>query len=90
MPTHHTFDRYPEEYIRVAGLAEDGRSPLFRTIRGRSGELTADALLHSRIRRISRRRALAAGIKMEIGCHPFRATDITDYLRYCRKLEITQ
>ena len=28
-----------------------------------------------------RRRALAAGIKTEIGCHTFRATGITAYLK---------
>jgi site-specific recombinase XerD len=44
MPTHHNLDRYLEEYIRAAGIAEDRKSPLFRTTRGRSGELTANSL----------------------------------------------
>jgi integrase/recombinase XerD len=29
MPTHHNLDRYLEEYIRAAGIAEDRKSPLF-------------------------------------------------------------
>jgi integrase len=37
-----------------------------------------------------RRRALAAGIKAEIGCHTFRATGITAYLNNGGRLEITQ
>jgi integrase len=37
-----------------------------------------------------RRGALAAGIKTEIGCHTFRATGITAYLKNGGKLEIAQ
>jgi integrase len=37
-----------------------------------------------------RRRELAAGIKTEIGCHTFRATGITAYLKNGGKLEIAQ
>ncbi len=43
MPTHHNLDRYLEEYIRAAEIADDRKSPLFRTTRGRSGELTANS-----------------------------------------------
>jgi len=90
MPTHHNLDRYLEEYIRAAGITEDRKSPLFRTTRGRSGELTANSLLQSDVWRMIRRRALAAGIKTEIGCHTFRATGITAYLKNGGKLEIAQ
>ena len=63
MPTHHNLDRYLEEYIAAAGIAEDRKGPLFRTIRGRSGELTGNSLRQSDVWRMIRRRALAAGIK---------------------------
>jgi integrase len=43
MPTHHNLDRYLEEYISAAGIAQDRKGPLFRTTRGRSGELTGNA-----------------------------------------------
>jgi integrase len=90
MPTHHNLDRYLEEYIRAAGIAQDRQGPLFRTTRGRSGELTGNSLLQSDVWRMIRRRALAAGIKTEIGCHTFRATGITAYLKNGGRLEIAQ
>ena len=90
MPTHHNLDHYLEEYIAGAGIAADRKSPLFRTTRGRSGELTGNALLQSDVWRMIRRRALAAGIKTEIGCHTFRATGITAYLKNGGRLEIAQ
>jgi integrase/recombinase XerD len=90
MPTHHNLDRYLEEYISVAGIAQDRKGPLFRTTRGRSGELTGNSLLQSDVWRMIRRRALAAGIKTEIGCHTFRATGITAYLKNGGRLEIAQ
>ncbi len=77
MPTHHNLDRYLEEYLSAAGIADDRKSPLFRTTRGQSGELTVNPILQSDVWRMIRRRALAAGIKTEIGCHTFRATGIT-------------
>jgi site-specific recombinase XerD len=90
MPTHHNLDRYLEEYIAAAGIAQDRKDPLFRTTRGRSGDLTNNSLLQSDVWRMIRRRALAAGIKTEIGCHTFRATGITAYLKNGGKLEIAQ
>ncbi len=90
MPTHHNLDRYLDEYIRAAGIAEDRKGPLFRTVRGRSGELTSNYLLQPDVWRMIRRRALAAGIKTEIGCHTFRATGITAYLKNGGRLEIAQ
>ena len=90
MPTHHNLDLYIEEYIAAAGIAQDRKEPLFRTTRGRSGELTGNSLLQSDVWRMIRRRALAAGIRTEIGCHTFRATGITAYLKNGGKLEIAQ
>nr|WP_232299002.1 tyrosine-type recombinase/integrase [Granulicella tundricola] len=90
MPTHHNLDRYLEEYIDAAGIAEDRKGPMFRTTSGRSGELTGNSLLQSDVWRMIRRRALAAGIKTEIGCHTFRATGITAYLKNGGRLEIAQ
>jgi len=59
-------------------------------VRGRSGELTGNSLLQPDVWRMIRRRALAAGIKTEIGCHTFRATGITAYLKNGGRLEIAQ
>ncbi len=90
MPTHHNLDRYLEEYIAASGIAEDRKGPLFRTTRGRSAELTGNSLLQSDVWRMIRRRATAAGIKTAIGCHTFRATGITAYLKNGGRLEIAQ
>jgi integrase/recombinase XerD len=90
MPTHHNLDHYLEEYIRVAGIGEDRKEPLFRTTRGRSGKLTGNAMLQSDVWRMIRKRALAADIKTEIGCHTFRATWITAYLKNGGRLEVAQ
>ena len=90
MPTHHNLDHYLEEYIRIAGIAEDRKGPLFRTTRGRSGTLTGNPMLQPDVWRMIRRRALAAGIETEICCHTFRATGITAYLKNGGRLEIAQ
>jgi integrase/recombinase XerD len=37
-----------------------------------------------------RRRAKLAGVKTEIGCHTFRATGITAYLKNGGRLEVAQ
>jgi integrase len=54
---------------------------------------SASRLAGSEIRNIYRmiaRRALAAEVRTKIGCHSFRATGITEYLRNGGKLEIAQ
>ena len=90
MPTHHNLDSYLEEYIAAAGIGKDRKGPLFRTSKGRGGELAGRPMLQSDVWRMIRRRALAAGIETEIGCHTFRATGITAYLKNGGKLEIAQ
>ena len=90
MPTHHNLDKYLEEYIAAAGIAQDRKGPLFRTSRGRGGELVDRPLLQSDVWRMIRRRAAQAGIETEIGCHTFRATGITAYLKNGGRLEIAQ
>jgi integrase len=89
MPTHHNLGRYLEEYI-AAGIAQDRKGPLFRTSKGRGGELADRSLLQSDVWRMIRRRAAEAGIETAIGCHTFRATGITAYLRNGGRLEVAQ
>jgi integrase/recombinase XerD len=89
MPTHHNPDKYLEAYIAAAAIGDERKEPLFRTTRARTGELTDHAMLQSDVWRMIRRRA-AAGIETEIGCHSFRATGITAYLKNGGKLEIAQ
>lgn len=90
MPTHHNLDIYLEEYIAAAGIGKERKGPLFRSARGRTGELTENPMLQSDVWRMIRRRAAQAGIQTEIGCHTFRATGITAYLKNGGRLEIAQ
>lgn len=90
MPTHHNLDRYLEEYVTASGIGKDRKGPLFRTTRGRSGELTGNAMTQPDVWRMIRRRAAQAGIETEIGCHTFRATGITAYLKNGGRLEAAQ
>jgi site-specific recombinase XerD len=90
MPCHHNLEAYLDAYIAGAGIAEDRKMPLFRSTRAKTGRLTERGLAQSDIYRMLRRRALAAGIDIEICCHTFRATGITAYLINGGQLEIAQ
>jgi site-specific recombinase XerD len=90
MPAHHNLDAYLDAYLIAAGIGEDRKGPLFRTVRGRTGRLTENTMLQQDVHRMIRQRAKAASIRTEIGCHTFRATGITAYLKNGGKLEIAQ
>ena len=90
MPCHHSLDAYLTEYMDAADVADEPKGWLFRSTRARSGELTENPLSQADVYRMIRRRALAAGIRTQIGNHTFRATGITEYLRNGGKLEIAQ
>lgn len=90
MPCHHALDTYLGEYIEAAGVAAEPKGWLFRSTRARTSELTGNPLSQADVYRMIRRRALAAGIRTQIGNHTFRATGITEYLRNGGKLEIAQ
>ncbi len=78
MPCHHALAEALRAYIDAAGIAEDRKGWLFRTARGHDGSILSDkAMDQPDAWRMVRRRAAAAGIAAEIGCHTFRATGIT-------------
>jgi len=90
MPCHHSLDTYLNEYLDATQAAREPKGYLFRSTRGRGGELTENPLAQPDVYRMIRRRAAAAGIRTRIGNHTFRATGITEYLRNGGKLEIAQ
>jgi site-specific recombinase XerD len=90
MPCHHSLEEYLAAYIESAGIKADAKGYLFRTARGRTGELTENPMTQPDVYRMIGRRAKAAGIRTKIGCHSFRATGITEYLRNGGKLEVAQ
>ena len=75
---------------RPAGIRDDGKGPLFRTARGWTGELTAEPMHRVDAYRMIRRRTAEAGFKQKLGCHVFRATDITAYLEAGGTIENAQ
>lgn len=81
VPTHHTAEKYLDEYIEAAGIIGEKNKPLFRTTRGQSRTLTATQLSRFDAYQMIKRRARDAGVSPKIGCHTFRGTGITEYLR---------
>lgn len=92
VPAHHTLEEYLDAYLDAAGIRDQKKGPLFRTMTsGAVGRpLSLEPLKQSNAWRMIRRRAKAAGIKTAIGCHTFRATGITAYLENGGTLEHAQ
>jgi site-specific recombinase XerD len=88
MPCHHNLDDYLHSYLEAA--PPGAKAYLFRAATGRSAALSSRPMSQSDVWRMIGRRAEQAGIKTKIGCHTFRATGITEYLRNGGKLEIAQ
>ena len=89
MPCHHNLEAWLHAYIEGAELGS-GKMYLFRSVIGRTGKLSGRPMAQADVFRMIGRRAAAAGIATRIGCHSFRATGITEYLRNGGKLEIAQ
>jgi site-specific recombinase XerD len=87
MPCHHNLETYLNAYIDGAGIAEDPKGPLFRTIGRGTALLTRTPMLRADAYRMIGRRAAAAGIATKLGNHSFRATGITAYLKNGGTLE---
>jgi site-specific recombinase XerD len=87
MPCHHNLEEYLTTYLDGAGLRDDPKGPLFRTIGRGTNKLTRSALPQANAYAMIRRRAAAAGIETKLGNHSFRATGITAYLKNGGTLE---
>lgn len=79
VPAHHNAEAYVDEYLAAAGIADQPKSPLFRTV-SRRRQLTETRLHRTDVLRMIKRRAHAAGLPPRVCCHTFRATGITAYL----------
>lgn len=87
MPCHHNLEEYLVAYLDGAGLRDDPKGPLFRTIGRGTGRLTQTPLPQANAHAMIRRRLKAAGIGTKAGNHSFRATGITAYLKNGGTLE---
>ena len=92
MPCHHKLESYLQDYAAAlpSSLPPDPKAWLFPTAQGPSGRLLTRPMAPADVYRMIRRSAAGAGIETQIGCHSFRATGITEYLRNGGKLEVAQ
>ncbi len=84
------FETYLDAYFGEAGIRHQKKTPLFRSARGKTKTLTENPMARGDVYRMIRRRARDAGIQTPIGCHSFRATGITAYLKNGGRLELAQ
>jgi site-specific recombinase XerD len=81
VPAHHKLVEYLDTYLTAAGIRDELNSPLFRSTRGRSRELTIRALDRKRALTMVKRRAVEAGLPPRAVCnHTFRATGVTNFM----------
>jgi len=90
MPAHHCLEEYLDAYIEAAGIGDQKKSPLFRSMRGRVDRISDARMRQADAWRMIRKRALMAGIDTELCCHSFRAFGITAYLENGGTLEKAQ
>jgi integrase/recombinase XerD len=88
VPAHHTAEEYLDAYLEAAGLWAEKKAPLFQSVR--HGKATGNKLAQADVYRMIRRRALAAGLSVDVCCHTWRATGITAYLINGGALETAQ
>ena len=90
LPVHHSAEEYLDAYLEAAAIGEEKKTPLFRSTNGRSGVLNDVAMSRNDVLRMIKRRAKAADLPTDIGCHTFRGTGITAYLENKGTIENAQ
>jgi integrase/recombinase XerD len=90
VPAHHNAEAYLDAYLEAAGIGLERKTPLFRSARGKTGDLTPEGMTRNDAFRMIQRRAKAAGLPERICCHTFRATGITAYLENGGTIENAQ
>lgn len=89
IPAHHKAEEYVDAYLDAALIESDRKGPLFRSL-DRHRLLSPRSMHRLDVLAMIKRRAQAAGISTAIGCHTFRATGITTYLKNGGTLEHAQ
>jgi len=93
VPAHHNVERYVDAYVSAAGIEDERRSPLFRSVDSR-GRLTNRSIHRNNVLDLVKRRARKAGLPpalcLKISSHTFRATGITAYLENGGTIENAQ
>ena len=89
VPAHHNAEAYLDAYLKAAGVADQRKGALFRTV-SRKRTLTLNRMHRIDVLRMIKRRARQAGLATAVCCHTFRATGITAYLENGGSLEHAQ
>ncbi len=89
VPAHHNAEAYVDAYLETAGIRDEKKSPLFRSV-DRQRKITANPISRTDVLRMVKRRALHAGLPASTCCHTFRATGITAYLENGGTIENAQ
>ncbi len=89
VPAHHKAEEYVDAYLDAALIAGDRHTPLFRSL-DRYRQLSARRIHRLEVLAMIKRRARQVGLPPNIGCHTFRATGITTYLKNGGVLEHAQ
>ena len=88
-PAHHNAEAYLDAYLDAAGIRDEKKSPLFRSV-DKHRKLTTIPLTRTDVLRMVKRRALEAGLPSCTCCHTLRATGITAYLENGGTIENAQ
>jgi hypothetical protein len=90
MPCHHKLEQYLDAYIKAAGVADDRKGALFRSAIRQDEETRGPC---NGVRCLVQGAAAVLrmhAIETAIGCHTFRAIEITDYLTNGERIEVAQ
>ena len=89
VPAHHKAEEYVDAYLNAALIESDRHTPLFRSL-DRHRQLGTRRIHRLEVLAMIKRRARQVGLPPTIGCHTFRATGITTYLKNGGMLEHAQ
>jgi integrase/recombinase XerD len=89
VPCHHNAEAYLDAYLDAAGIRDEKKGPLFRSV-DHKRKMTLNPMTRTDVLRMVKRRASAAGLPSSTCCHTFRATGITAYLENGGTIENAQ
>jgi len=89
VPAHHNAEAYMDAYLATAGIADEKKGPLFRSV-DKHRKLTMNPMTRTDVLRMIKRRSIAAALPSSTCCHTFRATGVRAYLQNGGTIENAQ
>ena len=91
VPVRHDLQKILFGYLDAAGIPEaDGKAPLFRTSKGKTGKLSENGMTDNDMQRMFKRRLKKSGLPTTLSPHSFRVATITNLLTQGVPLEDVQ